>query len=213
MEKILIFDNYDSFTYNIVHLVNSLGYDADVYRNDRISIEQAGAYERMIISPGPGLPCESGILPELLRRYAPHKSILGICLGHQAIGECFGAHLENLPHVYHGVATPVKVIGQDPIFDGLGGEFTVGRFRRGFPVVPECYGQGRQRADNGACAPEVRCARGAVPPGIHTYSPGAYTDEKLAFHAAAIDRSMFLSGEDSLRTRPKESGIKNERDN
>ena len=128
MEKILIFDNYDSFTYNIVPLVNSLGYDADVYRNDRISIEQAGAYERMIISPGPGLPCESGILPELLRRYAPHKSILGICLGHQAIGECFGAHLENLPHVYHGVATPVKVIGQDPIFDGLGGEFTVGRY-------------------------------------------------------------------------------------
>ena len=128
MEKILIFDNYDSFTYNIVHLVNSLGYDADVYRNDRISIEQAGAYERMIISPGPGLPCESGILPELLRRYAPHKSILGICLGHQAIGECFGAHLENLPHVYHGVATPVKVLGQDPIFDGLGGEFTVGRY-------------------------------------------------------------------------------------
>lgn len=128
MEKILIFDNYDSFTYNIVHLVNSLGYDADVYRNDRISIEQAGAYERMIISPGPGLPCESGILPELLRRYAPHKSILGICLGHQAIGECFGAHLENLPHVYHGVATSVKVIGQDPIFDGLGGEFTVGRY-------------------------------------------------------------------------------------
>ena len=128
MEKILIFDNYDSFTYNIVHLVNSLGYDADVYRNDRISIEQAGAYERMIISPGPGLPCESGILPELLRRYAPHKSILGICLGHQAIGECFGAHLENLPHVYHGVATPVKVIGQDQIFDGLGGEFTVGRY-------------------------------------------------------------------------------------
>lgn len=128
MEKILIFDNYDSFTYNIVHLVNSLGYDADVYRNDRISIEQAGAYERMIISPGPGLPCESGILPELLRRYAPHKSILGICLGHQAIGECFGAHLENLPHVYHGVATTVKVIGQDPIFDGLGGEFTVGRY-------------------------------------------------------------------------------------
>ena len=128
MEKILIFDNYDSFTYNIVHLVNSLGYDADVYRNDRISIEQAGAYERMIISPGPGLPCESGILPELLRRYAPHKSILGICLGHEAIGECFGGDLENLPHVYHGVATPVKVIGQDPIFDGLGGEFTVGRY-------------------------------------------------------------------------------------
>ena len=128
MEKILIFDNYDSFTYNIVHLVNSLGYDADVYRNDRISIEQAGAYERMIISPGPGLPCESGILPDVLRRSAPHKRLLGICLGHQPIGECFGAHLENLPHVYHGVATPVKVIGQDPIFDGLGGEFTVGRY-------------------------------------------------------------------------------------
>lgn len=128
MEKILIFDNYDSFTYNIVHLVGSLGYQADVRRNDRITIEQAGAYDRIIISPGPGLPCESGILPELLRRYAPEKSILGICLGHQAIGECFGAHLENLSHVYHGVATPVEVTEPDPLFEGLGSAFSVGRY-------------------------------------------------------------------------------------
>ena len=91
MEKILILDNYDSFTYNIVHLLHELGTEVDIARNDRISVEEAGRYNRIILSPGPGIPSEAGILPEVVKRYAAEKSILGICLGEQAIGECFGA--------------------------------------------------------------------------------------------------------------------------
>ena len=128
MEKILILDNYDSFTYNIASLVRSLGYPVEVRRNDEITPEQAGEYPRVIISPGPGLPCESGILPEYLARYAHCRSILGICLGEQAIGERFGARLRNLENVYHGVATPVRVVAPDPIFEGLGEEFLAGRY-------------------------------------------------------------------------------------
>lgn len=128
MDKILIFDNYDSFTYNIVRMVQELGYDTDVYRNDAISLEQAGRYDRIIVSPGPGLPGEAGILSELLRCYAPRKRILGICLGEQAIGECFGAKLRNLEKVYHGVATPVEIVAQDALFRGLEGGFTAGRY-------------------------------------------------------------------------------------
>lgn len=139
MKKILILDNYDSFTYNIVHLVNELGVETDVFRNDRITVEEVGKYERIILSPGPGLPCEAGILPEVIRRYAPEKSILGICLGEQAIGECFGATLENLSEVYHGVHTPVQVIAEEKMFEGLGNHFEVGRYhswvvsRKGLP--------------------------------------------------------------------------------
>lgn len=128
MKKILIIDNYDSFTYNIVHLVNELGYETDVCRNDCMTVDDAGEYDRIILSPGPGIPCEAGILPEVLRRYAPSKSILGICLGEQAIGECFGAKLENLPEVYHGVCTPVRVTAAEKMFDGLGEEFEAGRY-------------------------------------------------------------------------------------
>lgn len=128
MKKILILDNYDSFTYNIVHLVNELGVETDVFRNDRITVDEVGQYDRIILSPGPGLPCEAGILPELIRRYAPEKSILGICLGEQAIGECFDATLENLSEVYHGVHTPVQVIAEEKMFEGLGDHFEVGRY-------------------------------------------------------------------------------------
>lgn len=127
-DKILILDNYDSFTYNIVQLVHSLGYSTDVRRNDALSVEQAGRYARVIVSPGPGLPCESGILPEYLARYAQKRRILGICLGEQAIGECFGARLRNLESVYHGVATPVDVVAPDPLFEGLNGRFSAGRY-------------------------------------------------------------------------------------
>lgn len=139
MKKILILDNYDSFTYNIVHLVNELGVETDVFRNDRITVEEVGKYERIILSPGPGLPCEVGILAEVIRRYAPEKSILGICLGEQAIGECFGATLENLSEVYHGVHTPVQIIAEEKMFEGLGDHFEVGRYhswvvsRKGLP--------------------------------------------------------------------------------
>ncbi len=128
MEKILILDNYDSFTYNIVQLVRSLGYAVDVRRNDAVSVEQAGEYPRVIISPGPGLPWESGILPEYLARYADKRSILGICLGEQAIGERFGARLRNLENVYHGVATSVEVVAPDPVFEGTEDGFEAGRY-------------------------------------------------------------------------------------
>src|SRR6185369_1717549 len=108
--KILVFDNYDSFTYNLVHLVEKItGTKTDVRRNDQIPLEEVAAYDKIILSPGPGIPSEAGLLLPLIRAYAPTKSILGVCLGHQAIGEAFGGKLVNLETVYHGVATPIKV--------------------------------------------------------------------------------------------------------
>jgi len=127
--KILIFDNYDSFTYNLVHLVKELGFaDVDVYRNDKISLEEVDKYDKIILSPGPGIPSEAGLLLSLIKKYAGKKPILGVCLGHQAIGEAFGATLTNLEDVYHGVATKIKPIKPDYIFDGLENEFEVGRY-------------------------------------------------------------------------------------
>src|SRR5450432_919862 len=112
--KILIFDNYDSFTYNLVHLVEKITNEkVDVYRNDKIALEDVQQYDKIILSPGPGIPSEAGLLLPLIKEYASTKSILGVCLGHQAIGEAFGGRLVNLSTVYHGVATPVR-IGGDP---------------------------------------------------------------------------------------------------
>ena len=127
--KILIFDNYDSFTYNLVHLVKSLGYnDVDVFRNDKISLEDIAKYDKIILSPGPGIPSEAGLLLPLIKEYAGKKPILGVCLGHQAIGESFGAELTNLEDVYHGVATKINIIKPDYIFDGLENSLEVGRY-------------------------------------------------------------------------------------
>lgn len=126
--KLLILDNYDSFTYNIVHAVRESGVEPTVARNDKISLEEIDAFDKIIISPGPGIPSEAGILPEMLRTYAGKKPIFGVCLGHQAIGECFGARLENLEDVYHGVQTPAHVTGEDYILQGMGTDFTVGRY-------------------------------------------------------------------------------------
>jgi len=109
--KVLVFDNYDSFTYNLVHLVEKItGEKPDVYRNDELPLEKIAAYDKIILSPGPGLPAEAGLLLPLIKEYAATKSILGVCLGHQAIGEAFGGRLVNLSSVYHGVATPVTVL-------------------------------------------------------------------------------------------------------
>lgn len=126
--KLLIFDNYDSFTYNIVHAVRELGIEPDVRRNDCITLPEVAAYDKIIISPGPGIPSEAGILPELLKRYAPEKPILGVCLGEQAIGECFGAKLENLSRVYHGIRSEISIIKPDYIFEGLPDRIEVGRY-------------------------------------------------------------------------------------
>jgi anthranilate synthase component 2 len=108
--KILVLDNYDSFTYNLVHLLKELGHEPDVIRNDKISIEEVNKYDKILLSPGPGLPSEAGIMPTLLQKYGASKSILGVCLGHQAIGEAFGGSLTNLTDVFHGVATQTSIL-------------------------------------------------------------------------------------------------------
>ncbi len=127
--KILVFDNYDSFTYNLVHLLRKLGVvDLDVVRNDQMALETVEAYDKIVLSPGPGIPSEAGLLLPLIREYAPKKSMLGICLGEQAIGEAFGARIENLSTVFHGVASSIRVVADDPLFKGLGPEIEAGRY-------------------------------------------------------------------------------------
>jgi anthranilate synthase component 2 len=127
--KILVLDNYDSFTYNLVYIVRQLGYGAqmDVFRNDKISLEEVDRYDKIILSPGPGLPEDAGIMPELLKKYAATKSILGVCLGNQAIGEAFGGSLINLSEVLHGVASIVKV-EEDLLFNDVPNTFSIGRY-------------------------------------------------------------------------------------
>lgn len=127
--KILIFDNYDSFTYNLVHCVKKLGYrDITVVKNDKIDLTNVAQYDKIILSPGPGIPEEAGMLLPLINEYAKTKSILGVCLGHQAIGLSFGAKLENTPLVHHGVQTPIKIIESDYIFNNIPDEIEVGRY-------------------------------------------------------------------------------------
>jgi anthranilate synthase component 2 len=126
--KCLLFDNYDSFTYNLYHILMELGVDVDVYRNDKISLEDIDKYDKIVLSPGPGIPSEAGLLLPLIKRYAPTKSILGVCLGEQAIGEAFGAKLTNLDKVHHGVCSDIRVVGRDEIFTGLEPAFRAGRY-------------------------------------------------------------------------------------
>lgn len=129
MPRILVFDNYDSFTYNLVHLVEKLTHQkVEVYRNDQIPLEKVATFDKIILSPGPGIPVEAGLLLPLIKEYASSKSILGVCLGHQAIGEAFGGRLVNLSTVYHGVSTPVKVVRQNPLFNDLPDTFEAGRY-------------------------------------------------------------------------------------
>lgn len=130
MTRILVFDNYDSFTYNLVHLVEKILHQkVEVFRNDQIPLEKVKVYDKIILSPGPGIPEEAGLLLPLIKEYAATKSILGVCLGHQAIGEAFGGKLVNLSTVYHGVATPCQVLNrQAPLFAGLPAEIEVGRY-------------------------------------------------------------------------------------
>ena len=126
--KIVIIDNYDSFTYNLSHLVKELGGDVTVYRNDQFELEALEAFDKIILSPGPGIPSEAGLLLDVIRTYAGKKPILGVCLGHQAIGEAFGGSLVNLSEVFHGVCTPAIVTEQDYLFEGLSQTIEVGRY-------------------------------------------------------------------------------------
>jgi anthranilate synthase component 2 len=131
--KILVFDNYDSFTYNLVHLLQKLGAHVEVFRNDAIPLEDVAAYDKILLSPGPGIPSEAGSLLPLIREYASSKPILGVCLGHQAIGEAFGGSLTNLPKVYHGIATPVTILSsgkgtRSRLFEGMSPVIEAGRY-------------------------------------------------------------------------------------
>ncbi len=139
MKKVLVLDNYDSFTYNLVHLLRDLGINSslEVHRNDKISLAEVEKFDKILLSPGPGLPSEAGIMPGLIQKYAPTKSILGICLGHQGISEVFGAKLENMADVLHGVATKALVRRPDEVlFRNLPAQFNTCRYHS-WTVVPE----------------------------------------------------------------------------
>lgn len=139
--KIVIIDNYDSFTYNLSHLLKELEADVTVVRNDKFELKDLEQYDKIVLSPGPGIPSEAGLLLDVIRTYAGRKPILGVCLGHQAIGEVFGASLENLKEVYHGVQTEGTQLGNDYIFDGLPERVMMGRYHSWVVAkdsVPEC---------------------------------------------------------------------------
>lgn len=142
--KILVLDNYDSFTYNLVHAIESItGEKVEVHRNDKISLQEINRFDKIVLSPGPGIPDEAGILKEVIRTYAGKKSILGVCLGHQAIGEVFGGKLVNLDRVFHGIATNINLEVQDePIFKDVPKTFTGGRYHSWIvdrASLPSCF--------------------------------------------------------------------------
>lgn len=126
--KIVVIDNYDSFTYNLVHYLEDLGATVTVFRNDEFELNELEIFDKIVLSPGPGIPNEAGLLKEVIKTYAKTKSILGICLGLQAIGEVFGGILINLDKVYHGVASKITIIENDTIFTNLPNEIEVGRY-------------------------------------------------------------------------------------
>jgi len=135
--KILVLDNYDSFTYNLVHIIRALGHQPDVFRNDKISIEDVNAYDKILLSPGPGIPDEAGIMKAVIEKYGPTKSILGICLGHQGIAEVYGAKLYNIPNVLHGVTSIARVTDRsERLFDGVPDTFQCTHYHS-WAVLPE----------------------------------------------------------------------------
>ena len=145
--RIIIIDNYDSFTFNLSHLVKQLGAECTTVRNDQFRPADLAAYDKIILSPGPGIPSEAGLLLDVIQAYAGRKPILGVCLGHQAIGESFGGRLENLSDVFHGVQTPIRLTASDYLFEGLPTEIPVGRYhswvvsREDFPDCLEVTAQ------------------------------------------------------------------------
>jgi anthranilate synthase component II len=141
--KILVLDNYDSFTYNLVHAIESITKEkVEVRRNDQIGLDEVNNFDKIVLSPGPGLPDEAGILKPLIKAYAGKKSILGVCLGHQAIGEVFGGKLINLDKVYHGIATSIDVeVRDEPLFKNIPRKFLGGRYHSWIvdrPSLPVC---------------------------------------------------------------------------
>jgi anthranilate synthase component II len=144
MKKVLVIDNYDSFTFNLVHYLESLDAKVTVLRNDELTLDEPESYDKILLSPGPGIPDEAGLLKDIIRKYASTKSILGVCLGQQAIGEVFGGSLVNLDEVYHGVPATITIsVDDEPLYNGLGKTMEVGRYHswsvdtKGFPEALE----------------------------------------------------------------------------
>jgi anthranilate synthase component 2 len=128
-KKVLVIDNYDSFTYNLVHLINEIGYEVEVWRNDKFELEDVAQFDKILLSPGPGIPVEAGLLLQVIQHYAPTKSIFGVCLGQQAIAEVFGGKLLNLGRPMHGVATPISVLDEEELtFADCPDQISVGRY-------------------------------------------------------------------------------------
>lgn len=148
--KTVIIDNYDSFTYNLSHLLKELGTEVTVLRNDRFRLPDLEEFDRIVLSPGPGIPSEAGLLTDVIRHYAGRRPILGVCLGHQAIGEVFGARLKNLSEVWHGVATPCHITVRDTIYEGLPDCIQTGRYhswivdREALPPCLEVTGESNE---------------------------------------------------------------------
>ena len=137
--KILVLDNYDSFTYNLVHIIRALGHPVDIYRNDKITVEAVKQYDKIMLSPGPGIPDEAGIMKQVIKEYGPSKSILGVCLGHQGIGEVYDAKLYNIPKVLHGVTSMVEVKDKsDYLFKGVSDQFQATHYHS-WAVLPESF--------------------------------------------------------------------------
>ena len=151
MIKTVIIDNYDSFTYSLSHLLKELGASVTVVRNDRFRLEDLEQFDKIVLSPGPGIPSEAGLMPQVIKAYAGRKPILGICLGHQAIGEAFGAKLLNIGNVVHGVASPAHLTAQDYLFEGLASDLEVGRYHSWVvddKDLPQCL-EVTSRSDDG----------------------------------------------------------------
>ena len=149
--KVLVIDNYDSFTYNLVAIVREAGLSCDVVRNNRFELDQVAQYDRIILSPGPGVPADAGSMEEVIRQYSPKKSILGVCLGHQGIGEVFGGKLQLLGKVYHGIGDEITVTSAHHLFDGLDQRLAVGRYHSWVidqDSVPDCL-EVTARTDDG----------------------------------------------------------------
>lgn len=137
---ILVIDNYDSFTYNLVHILRALGHQPDIYRNDKIAVEEVAKYDKILLSPGPGVPEEAGIMKQVISHYGPTKSILGVCLGHQGIGEVYGASLFNIPQVLHGVTSRVNVLDPNELlFKNIPSDFKATHYHS-WAISPETVG-------------------------------------------------------------------------
>lgn len=175
--KTVIIDNYDSFTYNLRHLVRELGSETEVLRNDAFTLDELDRYDKIILSPGPGIPQEAGLMPAVIERYAGVKPILGVCLGHQAIGEAFGAKLRNLAEVFHGVQTPVTLLGNDYIFAGLEAEIAVGRYHSWWSMPTPCptVSKSRPSATKGSSWP---CATRVTTYTAYSFTPNRYSHRK-----------------------------------